>query len=197
MAYSDFSLKKASQSFHLTIERGVFLQEIPPIEPSLYLAEYLKRSIPLGITMNTEKARSELIITPILLELQQILVTEVSFYSGYDFTVDESLGLSGVCDYLISRSPKQILVDAPVVVVVEAKKDDFTAGLGQCVAEMVAAQLFNQQRNHPIATIYGTVTTGSLWRFLKLEERLVIIESVEYSVPPVEQVLGILVHLSR
>lgn len=95
---------------------------------------------------------------------------------------------------MISRSPEQLFIDAPAVVVVEAKKEDLNGGLGQCVAQMIAAQRFNEQNNQSVPTIFGTVTTGDRWKFLKLESNTVTIGLLEYNLPPVEQVLGILVN---
>jgi transketolase C-terminal domain/subunit len=96
-------------------------------------------------------------------------------------------------DFLVSRSPIVSTIQAPVAVIVEAKKGDITTGLGQCVAEMVAAQLFNQQNQQSISTIYGSVSNGTLWRFLKLEEQTVTLDLTDYPLPPVDQILGFLV----
>jgi transketolase C-terminal domain/subunit len=52
--------------------------------------------------------------------------------------------------------------------IVEAKNENIKGGLGQCVAEMVAAQIFNEREANAIDTIYGAVTTGEIWKFLKL-----------------------------
>ncbi|UBF26260.1 hypothetical protein K9N68_32935 [Kovacikia minuta CCNUW1] len=195
MAYSDFTLRKVSQDFHLTLMQGAFLPKTQPITPSPYLTQFLETSLPLAIALGTEKARSGMLICPILIEVRELLNQQVSLFSGTDFTVDPSLGLSGICDFVISRSPEQILIEAPVAVIVEAKKDDLNAGLGQCIAEMVAAQKFNQQQNNSIGVIYGSVTTGSLWRFIKLENQMVTIDLTEYSVPPIDKILGILTGL--
>jgi hypothetical protein len=195
MAYSDFTLRKVSQDFKLTLKQGTFLSQYEPISPNAYLAQFLEKSLPLAIAVGTEKARSEMIICPILIEVREILQREISLFSGIDFTVDSSIGLNGICDFVISRSPEQILIEAPVAVIVEAKKDDLNAGLGQCIAEMIASQKFNQQQDHPINNIYGAVTTGSLWRFLKLEAQNVTIDLTEYPVPPVDKILGILVSI--
>ncbi|MGB8699626.1 MAG: hypothetical protein WCD18_09445, partial [Thermosynechococcaceae cyanobacterium] len=196
MAYSDFSLRKAKQDFGLTIqERGTFLPAIEPIAPSAYLVETLQRNIPLAIALGNEKARSELLICPILLEVREILERQVSLFSGSDFTVAPELGLSGVCDFLISCSPEQLFIEAPAIIVIEAKKEDLNPGMGQCLAEMVAAQHFNAANGVPLPAIYGTVTTGTLWRFLKLSGQDVAIDLTDYSIPPVETLLGILVTL--
>lgn len=193
MPYSDFTLRKVKQDFNLTIiEQNTFLDNIQPQQPSLFLAEFIKKYLPLALALNTEKARSEMLICPILLEIKEI-ETNISLFSGNDFTVDASIGLSGVCDFLISLSSEQLFVEAPAVVVVEAKKEDLNGGLGQCVAEMIAAQRFNENNNSSIPIIYGTVTTGDRWKFLKIENQTVTIGLIEYTLPPLEQILGILI----
>jgi hypothetical protein len=147
--------------------------------------------------MGSEKARSELIISPILFEVRKILNRQISFFSGEEFNVEPEAGLAGFCDFLISASPEQLFIEAPAVVIVEAKKENLKGGLGQCIAEMIAAQRFNAKYEKPIATIYGSVTSGNLWTFLKLEDSTVTIDLTEYLIPPVEQVLGILVWMIR
>ena len=107
--------------------------------------------------------------------------------------MDFDRGLRGVCDFLFSLSPEQLFVEAPVVAVVEAKNDNIKSGLGQCVAEMLAAQTFNERRGNPIPTVFGVVTTGSLWTFLRLTGDLVSIDAAEYHIKEVERIVGILV----
>jgi hypothetical protein len=194
MAYSDFTLKIVKEKFGLTlVEGGRFLPAIPPaILTSLYLSDVLEESLPLAIAMGSEKARSELLISPVLFELRRILNRQMSFFSGEDFTVDAAQGLNGVCDFLLSRSTEQLILEAPVVVIVEAKKDNIKGGFGQCIAEMIAAQQFNASANQPLDTIYGTVTTGNIWTFLKLEQKTVTIDLTDHMLMPVENLLGIL-----
>jgi hypothetical protein len=194
MPYSDFTLRRVRQDFNLTIvERPTFLSPTEPIQPSPFLAAFLDKYLPLALALNTEKARSEMLICPILLEVKDIFKQEISLFSGNDFTVDPSVGLNGVCDFLISRSSEQLFIEAPAVIVVEAKREDLNGGLGQCVAEMIAVQRFKEQNNKSIPIIYGTVTTGDRWKFLKLEGQIVNIGLLEYTIPPVEKILGILV----
>jgi hypothetical protein len=196
MAYSNFTLRKVKQEFGLTIEeRDSFLPEIAPIQPSDYLTETLRRNLALAIAIGTEKARSELLISPVLVEVREILDRQISVFSGTDFTVDESLGLNGVCDFLISRSTEQLMIESPVVAIAEAKKEDLNSGMGQCIAEMIAAQKFNELNGTPRHTLYGTVTTGNVWRFLKLRERTVSIDLTDYAMPPADRILGILAYL--
>ncbi len=198
MAYSDFTLRKVKQSFGLTtVEGGRFLPEVEPIAPSPILAGLLEDTVPWAIAVGTEKAKSELIIAPALLEVKRLLNHQISVFSGTDFTVDIAAGLNGVCDFLISRSPEQFEIEAPAVVLVEAKRDNINSGLGQCIAEMVAAQRFNEANNNPIPTIYGSVTSGTAWRFMKLEGQIFTIDVRDYPFPPVETILSMLVWMVR
>lgn len=116
----------------------------------------------------------------------------MGLFSGSEFNVAPERGLNGTCDFLISLSPERLFISAPVITLVEAKKEDIKAGFGECVAEMLAAQLFNEQEGNQIPTIYGAVTSGTVWRFLKLQGQIVYIDRVEYYLSEVEKVLGIL-----
>jgi hypothetical protein len=193
MPYSKFSLEELQNTFNLTIaeEMGMFA-EVPELAPSPLLTETLQYNVPLAIAIGTEKARSELIITPILVEVRKHFSNQISFFSGVEFNVDFGKGLNGVCDFIISLSPQQLFVKAPVVTLVEAKNDNLKSGLAQCVAEMVAAQLFNQKANTNLKIIHGGVTTGTSWQFLSLEEQIVKIDLTEYYLQNLTLVLGIL-----
>jgi hypothetical protein len=106
--------------------------------------------------------------------------------------VDASVGLNGICDFLISRSVEQLEIEAPAIVLVEAKRDSLNSGIGQCMAEMIAAQRFNQANNVDLPTIYGATTSGTAWRFLKLEAQTVTIDLTDYALSPIERLLGML-----
>jgi hypothetical protein len=195
MSYREFTLKKVKSEFGLTLIEGQrFLpSDIPPVSPTTpYLNDFLTETLPLAIAMGSEKARSELLVSPVLVELRRILDRKISFFSGEEFNVDMAIGLNGVCDFLISRSPEQLILEAPAVVIVEAKKDNIKSGFGQCIAEMIAAQRFNQEAGQPIQTIYGTVTTGNIWTFLQLQSSTVTIDFTDYLLMPIENLLGIL-----
>ena len=199
MCYREFtSIIKVKQAFGLTTVEGPrFLPQITPINPSATLTDFLANSLPVAVATGSEKARSEMIITPVLLEVRKILQQNISLFSGEDFTVDYESGLDGICDYLISRSPEMLEIEAPAVAVVEAKKADLKTGIGQCVAEMVAMQKFNEAKGKPISVIYGSVSNGTQWRFLKLEEKIVSIDLNDYALPPVDEILGMLVWMVR
>ena len=191
MAYSDFTVKRIKQEFGIqTIEGGRFLPSTNDIEPSIMLRSILENYVPWAIAVGSEKAKSEMIVAPVLLELKQIIKSNISVFSGRDFTVDASMGLSGICDFLISRSDEQLEIEAPAIVLVEAKRDSLNSGLGQCMAEMIAAQRFNQDLDVP--TIYGATTSGTAWRFLKLDNKTITIDLTDYPLQPVDRILGML-----
>ncbi len=194
MAYSDFKLSNVSKIFELTItESSQLLADVPEIEPSELLTTILKENIDLAVSINTKKARSEMIIAPILLEIRRKLNYHISLFSGIEFNVDSAKGLNGFCDFLMSNSQEQLFISSPILTIVEAKNDNLKAGLGQCIAEMVAAQLFNQQEGNEISVIYGAVTTGTVWQFLKLENKVVSIDLTEYFIRDIQKIIGILI----
>ena len=156
------------------------------------LSETLAYNVPLALAVNTEKSRSELIIAPILLELRRQSEAKISFFSGIEFNIDPTLGLNGVCDFILSFAAEQLMVTAPVITIVEAKKENLNAGLGQCMAEMFAAKRFNEKEERSISAIYGAVTTGNLWKFLRLKQTIVEVDLTEYSVNQINKILGIL-----
>jgi hypothetical protein len=200
MAYSDFKLHQLVKKFNLTLqETSDLFAATQSVEPSDYLTTTLKQNVNLAVAINTEKARSELIIAPVLLEIKRHFPHQISLFSGIDFTVDSTQGLGGTCDFLISFSPEQLYVRAPVLTLVEAKNENLKSGLAQCIAEMLGAQLFNQREENAIETVYGAVTIGTLWRFLKLSgppsSPVVELDLTEYFIKDVAKILGILCNM--
>jgi hypothetical protein len=194
MAYSDFtSLNQLKKQFNLTLHEEIDLfSSVPEIKCSDFLAMTLKENIPLALAIDTEKARSEMIVAPILIELRKHFEYQISLFSGTSFNVDSEKGLKGICDFLISLSPEQLSIVAPVITIVEAKNDNVKSGLAQCIAEMVAAQLFNTEEKRDIDVIYGAVTTGSNWKFMTLTHQEVFIDLNEYYIDNINKILGIL-----
>ena len=196
MAYSHFTLSDIKGKFHVQVDLATDLfAAVPPQDLSPFLAETLQENVPLALAVSTEKARSECIVAPILIELRKLLRHQISMFSGVEFSVDPDNGLSGVCDFLVSRSPQQLLIEAPIIVLVEAKNDNLKAGLPQCMATMIAAKLFNEREQNTIQWVYGAVTTGSAWNFLKLAEHTISVDAHEYSIENPGKILGILWHM--
>ena len=198
MPYNKFDLQTVVADFNLEISENTRLfPNIQPVEPSDLLVTILEENLPLATAINTEKARGELIIFPVLLEVKRRIDFQISVFSGKEFNVDVERGLNGNPDFLISRSREQFFITAPVMTLVEAKNQDINSGLGQCGAEMIAAQIYNAKNNNAIDVIYGCVTTGALWRFLRLENKTLYIDRVEIPLEPVERLLGIFLQIVR
>ncbi|MEH2348409.1 MAG: hypothetical protein V7K55_10455 [Nostoc sp.] len=193
MAYSDFKLIEVIDSFGLVIhESSGLFANVQEQECSDLLSTILRENVDLAVAISSEKARSEMIISPILLEIRRKFNYEISFFSGVDFTVDSQRGLNGFCDFILSLSSEQLLVRSPVIVLVESKNENLRSGLAQCIAEMIAAQLFNERGGNKIKAIYGAVTIGTIWQFLKLEGNVVSIDLSEYYIKDIKKILGIL-----
>jgi hypothetical protein len=198
MAYADFDLRTAVQKFELTtIEDIDLFAEVEPIEPSDSVKGFLAEFSPYAMGIDSEQARREFIISPILTEAKRRSKVEISLLPGVVLSVDPSRGLTGSCDYLIVRSPELYYVESPIIAVVEAEQEDLIAGLGPCVAEMVAIQLFNDRDGTPLPVVYGCVTSGTLWRFLRLTGKNLNIDRPEYYLRDTAKILGILVTLAR
>ena len=198
MSYNDFTLQTVVKEWQLVLnERTDLFAQVPESAISDHLAITLKENIPLALAINTEKARSELIIAVILVALRKMLQYQISLFSGVEFNVDPAQGLNGVCDFIITCSPEQFFISAPTIIVVEAKNENITGGLGQCIAAMLAARLFNAQGGQPIATVYGAVTSGSVWKFLQLVDSTTYIDLEEYYINHAGKILGILMHMAE
>jgi hypothetical protein len=199
MSYSNFTFDKIKKELNLVTEdkTGLF-SHITEIKIDEYFStSFRENNIPLGLAINTEKARSELIIAPVLLELRNITNKQISLFSGIEFNVIKERGLNGVCDFIVSLSTEQFFLDAPVIVIVEAKKEDIIKGVPQCIAEMKAAHIFNEKRENKLETIYGVVTTGSNWKFMKLQNQTVYIDFDEYPIKELNKIMGILLNMCQ
>ncbi len=195
MVYSDFTIARVQADFQLSIdERQTLFTDVQPVQPSTLLTDFLAEYLSLAIDVNSEKARSEFVIAPVLADVRRHSNYQVSLFSGKEFNVDQSQGLAGYCDFILCLSSEQLYIQSPVMMVVEAKNENIIGGLGQCIAAMVAAQRFNQQTGSAIPEIFGAVTTGTNWRFLKLRDHTVWIDKTEYYIRDIDQILGILMY---
>jgi hypothetical protein len=197
MAYADFTLSGLAKQFDLTIdETSDLVSHVPPAALDERFVTRLAEDAVLALAVSTEKARSEFIIAPVLAELRRMAQCRIGLFSGVDFTVDPAAGLAGVCDFIITRSPEQLFITAPVLMLVEAKNEDMKRGYAQCVAEMIAAQRFNEREGNATELIYGAVTTGNVWRFLRLTGTRVSVDRREYHIERVSHIVGILLQLT-
>ena len=193
MAYSNWTLETVKKAFDLEeVNAAGIFADAEPVAPSTHLITTLERNVPLAFAMGTEKAKSELIVSAVLVELWEHFNRSISFFSGVDFNVDAESGLTGVCDFVVSLSPSQFHLESTIILLVEAKRDNLTAGLGQCVAEMVAAQRFNAEQGNEVPCVYGTTTSGIDWVFLKLEGKKLQLDMAAYQIAQCDKILGVL-----
>lgn len=166
MAYTEFTVESAEATLGVTINPGTLFPDLTPDPVPGWLTDQLARGMRLALV--SEKARSEFIVAPILLAVREASGDRIAILSGQSLAVDPARGLVGECDFLLARSEPVPRLRAPLLAVVEAERNDIDGGLGQCVAQMVAAQLYNERAGQPLETIYGCVTTGEDWQFLGL-----------------------------
>ena len=164
-----------------------------PIQPSVALVHMLDLGAGIAIDQASEKARSEFMIAPILLEIRGLVGTGISLFSGVEFNVDFDQGLIGVCDFLLAKSTQNMFLEAPILTVVEAKNESFKNGIAQAAAEMVAAQIFNEREGSPQPRMYGAVTIGNEWQFLRLEDKVLTVDNRFYDLDDLPSILGLIV----
>jgi hypothetical protein len=175
MAYQKFKLSTLEEKFNIKTQAMSFIPtQLPEVSISHLLLETLADNE--WEPLDSEKARSEFIITPVLKELHKQNRNKFTCFSGYEFNVDKKLSLNGFCDFILSAVPNSLIIKSPVFCLVEAKKEGINEGFGQCGAEMIAAQLFNEKNNNPQKVIYGCVTNAFMWAFLKLENNQLVVD---------------------
>ncbi len=165
MAFGTFkSIQEVAQAYRLSVHVASFLVPAPvPVDPRFQ--EELTFALQNVDVRASEAAICEFLIAPVLRAAWRPYSDSLLLWSHVTLGKEEPL--LGVPDYFFSRrSALGIVRDRPYVLVVEAKKDDFDAGWGQCLAAMLAAQ---QMNDRPASPILGCVSNGSLWQFGKLE----------------------------
>lgn len=196
MGYSNYkTLKKVVEKFGIKVKRKVLFEQVTPVPPSDWLQMTL--SIASAIPLSNEKVKSERIISPILSEVHQRYKDQLTLFSGEELNVRPEDDLNGACDFFFSAVPDAYLLEAPIVSFTEANPDSYRGEgldykIAQCTAQMIAAQLFNQQSKKPIATtIWGCATTAVEWKFLQLEKETLYIDDNSYSMLKPEELLGV------
>jgi hypothetical protein len=189
MAYSDFTFKDLREKFGISNQVESLFGEVPTIVVSkdLQKALDLARILP----VRSEKAKSELIIMPILLDLMKRNEQFFTIYSGDYLNADKERGLSGECDFILSKNVGTFDINTPLFTIVEAKKNDVEVGIPQCAAQMLGAKYYNKAEGKDIEKIYGCVTTADDWIFLKLEGDKLTIDNKKYYLGDIEEILGV------
>ena len=189
MAFSDYkSISQVQEDFKVKYQEDNFLVT-QDLEPSPAFLEEFQFSMNNIDVYTSEASRAEAIIFPILREIYK------RHYEKYSFWVQKALTynkkLSGTPDYLIGTKSElgKTYLETPLVIIAEAKKNDFEQGWGQCLAELIAAQKLNGK---PRFAVHGIVTDGKFWEFGKLAEDVFTKNAESYSVDHLPQLFGAL-----
>ena len=192
MAYRDLKMKDLKSKFGIT-EIGTELfkvSKIKPIEPSSSLLNKLADAQ--YITLSTEKAVSEQLVAPVLVEIAK-LNDFLQIFSGEIILADKALGLNGELDFIISRRPWTRKPQNPLLCVTESKLGLINSGVDQATAQMLGLRIFNQNNGYnDELIIHGAVTDGTSWRFLKLEGTNLFLDMHVYSTEKLPLLLGVL-----
>ncbi len=188
MAYSDFTFDDVQSAFGIVGRTEQLFPPPAPLPVPEWLRIYLERSQRQSLL--SEKSRGELLVMPVLLASQELGRDRFAIFSGQSLNVAPDKGLAGECDFILSISSLMSILTAPIVTLVEAKKHDIEAGIGQCVAQMIGAHLYNEQHGKPLKKIYGCVTSGETWLFLRLEDSTILIDSYRYYIDNVGGILA-------
>ena len=160
MPFGNFSFPQVQHDLGLSVRDEDLFSQVPALTVREDFARTVNAGGTIALAINTEKARSEFIIAPVLLELHRLAGGTIGLFSGVELNVDVAKGLNGICDFILTKATSQFILSAPFVTIVEAKNDNIHYGLGQCIAATYAAEIFNQQAGKPIPTVFGVVTTG-------------------------------------
>ena len=190
MAYSNFKLKEIERIAHLKEVVTNLFSTVTPLNPSDWLKETLSKSS--HLVPKSEKSRSELLIMPLLLEILDYNNYSFTIFSGESLDADVARGLNGECDFILSKGEKSYTIQSPIFALVEAKQNIIENSLGQCVAQMVGAKIFNETDGNKVDVIYGCVSNGTEWQFLKLENDTIYIDDKLYFFNELSIILGIL-----
>jgi hypothetical protein len=191
MAYRDFKIKDLKAKFGIQ-EIGTKLFDplkIKKINPSDKLLSDLAEAE--YITLSTEKAVSERLVAPVLVEIAK-LNEELQVFSGEIIVADKANGLNGELDFVFARKPWTRKPENPLLCVTESKLGLINSGVDQATAQMLGLRIFNHNNGHDEDIIHGAVTDGTSWRFLKLKGNDLLLDLHVYSTENLPLLLGVL-----
>ncbi len=192
MAYRDFSWEELRRTFGITSRVESLFGEIEPVSPSDYLSSALDMAK--RVPLRNEKAKSEAIVYPILLDSIWRNDFLFTIYSGENLNIDRSRGLAGEIDFFLAKRTSEYGINFPIVAIVEAKKNDFDLGIPQCAAQMLGGMALNRLESHQLP-MYGCVTTAEEWRFMRLDNTHFTLDEKRYRLDRLEELLGVIQHI--
>ncbi len=169
MAFSDYKhIYQVQADYQIEYQENNFLiiAEYNPSNQIITELEFNQQNIDI---FSSEAARCETIIFPVLREIYKNYTEKMALWIQKSIAYDEKL--NGTPDYMISKRSilGKTMLELPLLIIIEAKKNDFDQGWGQCLAELVALRKIN---GYDKQSIYGIVTDGKLWEFGKLVDKI-------------------------
>lgn len=189
MPYNDFTLETITSTLGISASPMDLFPDLEAVAVPLWLRDMLDRGM--RQVLLSEKARSEFIVVPILLACQELSAGAIAIYSGQRLDVNPERGLVGECDFILSAAPPVPALRAPLVTIVEAKRNEVESGVWQCIAQMVGAREFNQRSGGGPEAIYGCVTNAEAWQFLRLSGACADIDRHRYYIDNVGGILAV------
>ena len=107
MAFQQFTFPQVQHDLGLSLHDADLFAEVPPHPVREEFAAFLRDGVALAVANSTEKAKSEFIIAPVLLELRRSLPTPFFLFSGVEWTADAERGLNGYCDFILTKGESQ------------------------------------------------------------------------------------------
>jgi hypothetical protein len=189
LTYSQVTFRDLRERFGLLTDTQAFLPEVEPLPLPDWLKQYFAINPLVPSITKSEKAISEVIIAPLLSAVKAHQKGRIGIFSGEPLS---GIELAGICDFIITTNPTGFVAEPPIMVLVEAKRQDLLGGIPQCMAEMLVARYVNEQAGLKLPAIYGCVTTGTEWQFLRLMGDLAVADPNILYYPDLEKVLGTL-----
>ena len=192
MAFSGFPYPDVLATFGVGEDSADLFANVPSLTPSDPLRAVPPTNWEMASLMSTEKARSGLLVAPLLGDLWARFRGRPNLHSGADFTADREAELTGYADFIVGRGPQLPRISPPVLLAFEAKRHGIPDGYGPCIAAMIGAERYNRRAKQPADPIYGCVTTGELWKFLRLSGGVLSFDAPQYTIHQSDRLLGIL-----
>lgn len=192
MPFGDYkSLGEALKALQVTEARESFVHPRQFPVPD-YFRSWLDRTLADTPVSCSEWAVCENLIHPVIREVHAAFAKDLVIWSHVSFFEGEAF--LGVPDYIIARrSALSVKVmEPPLGMFVEAKRNDFDAGWAQCLAAMDAAQRVN---GRPERVIHGVVSDGFVWQFGKLQGRTLVQNPTEYTLSRLDELFAALNHV--
>lgn len=189
MAYTDFTFADLQEKFGLTYDIKPFFENVKDVIPSDLLLQQLE--LAKHFSLRSEKIKTEFLIVPVLAFVKVKNEDFAQLFSGENLPADKKLKLNGEVDFIWVNQRNAPELQSPIISLCEAKKGSIEDSLAQCAAQMYGSRVFNQRTKKPILDIFGCISTGIDWQFMKLEGQTIWKDTKIYTLSNLPELLGV------